>query len=111
MGTCAVPIRERTFSFDHSFWSHSAEYGCGGASFSNQADVHRVLGKFLLDNAFRGFNCSLFAYGEGQQGLPQPVLDRPWYTNETEASFPRRNRNKILMVALAYDSPCDVTLR
>lgn len=64
-----ICCRERTFSFDHSFWSHSsggrggAAAGEGGGSFSSQADVHQALGNFLLDNACRGFNCSLFAYG------------------------------------------------
>ena len=63
--------RERTFNFDHSFWSHSSgeerggnDVAGGGSSYSSQADVHRALGEFLVDNACQGFNCSLFAYGE-----------------------------------------------
>lgn len=73
---CHRFLRERTFSFDHSFWSHSPDDSTlgggggsggtdnGGSNFSSQADVHQALGEFLLDNACRGYNCSLFAYGE-----------------------------------------------
>ncbi|CAN0382752.1 unnamed protein product, partial [Laminaria digitata] len=76
---CHPHPRERTFSFDHSFWSHSPDDNTvgggssssgsagtdnGGSNFSSQADVHHALGEFLLDNACKGFNCSLFAYGE-----------------------------------------------
>ncbi|CAN0127487.1 unnamed protein product, partial [Laminaria digitata] len=74
---CYPRLRERTFSFDHSFWSHSpndnnvggggggtADADNGSGNFSSQADVHHTLGEFLLDSACKGFNCSLFAYGE-----------------------------------------------
>ncbi|CBJ32212.1 conserved unknown protein [Ectocarpus siliculosus] len=66
---------ERTFNFDHSFWSHSsAGRGLGGGRFSSQADVHQALGIFLLDNACRGFNCSLFAYGQTGSGKTYTML-------------------------------------
>ncbi|CAM9877538.1 unnamed protein product [Pylaiella littoralis] len=75
---------ERTFSFDHSFWSHSggrrggtnggAAAGEGGILFSSQADVHQALGIFLLDNACKGFNCSLFAYGQTGSGKTYTML-------------------------------------
>ncbi|CAM9375313.1 unnamed protein product, partial [Hapterophycus canaliculatus] len=72
---------ERTFSFDHSFWSHCSDRmkdaratGDGGGNFSSQADVHQALGNFLLDNACRGFNCSLFAYGQTGSGKTYTML-------------------------------------
>ncbi|CAM9261420.1 unnamed protein product [Ectocarpus fasciculatus] len=66
---------ERTFNFDHSFWSHSSGgRGLGGGRFSSQADVHQALGIFLLDNACRGFNCSLFAYGQTGSGKTYTML-------------------------------------
>lgn len=60
--------RERTFTFDHNFWSHAernlSDESEKGPPFSSQADVYRTLGEFLVDNAYNGFNCSLFAYGK-----------------------------------------------
>ncbi|CAM9232091.1 unnamed protein product [Ascophyllum nodosum] len=72
---------ERTFNFDHSFWSHSSgeerggnDVAGGGSSYSSQADVHRALGEFLVDNACQGFNCSLFAYGQTGSGKTYTML-------------------------------------
>ena len=47
----------RKFRFDNSFWSSA-----------NQESIHQELGSFILDNAFLGYNCSLFAYGQTGAG-------------------------------------------
>ena len=61
---------ERTFTFDYSFWSHDGFYVDDNGiniptnpKYADQNVVFEALGKQVLDNAWQGFNCCLFAYG------------------------------------------------
>lgn len=50
-GATAAPP-PKTFSFDHSFWSHEPT----DAHFANQEIVYKALGEGVLENAFDGYN-------------------------------------------------------
>lgn len=61
---------DRPYTFDYSFWSHDGfDTQPDGLMVKNaphyhdQDDVYVALGKQVLDNAWEGFNCCLFAYG------------------------------------------------
>ena len=63
---------EHIFSFDNSFWSYDGfendENGYSKPVGSNspyvdQQHVYNLLGKEVLDNAWQGYHCCLFAYG------------------------------------------------
>ena len=66
----------RTFTFDHSFWSHDCyieqENGYlspdSSGKYADQALVFDTLGKQILDNAWEGYHCCLFAYGQTGSG-------------------------------------------
>ncbi|XP_022096097.1 kinesin-like protein KIF28P isoform X3 [Acanthaster planci] len=66
----------KTFTFDYSYWSHDGftEQPDGilaanpGSNYASQQNVFNDLGQGVLDNAFQGFNCSLFAYGQTGSG-------------------------------------------
>ncbi|XP_069112007.1 kinesin-like protein KIF28 isoform X3 [Argopecten irradians] len=66
----------KKFSFDYSYWSHdgmveSAEglfEPTPGSNYASQRKVFEDLGQGVLDNAFEGYNCSLFAYGQTGSG-------------------------------------------
>ncbi|KAJ1488928.1 P-loop containing nucleoside triphosphate hydrolase protein, partial [Baffinella frigidus] len=54
----------KTFSFDYSYWSHSTE----DSHFATQKTVFDDLGIGVLENAWSGYNVSLFAYGQTGSG-------------------------------------------
>uniref|UniRef100_A0A8R1YT96 Kinesin-like protein n=1 Tax=Pristionchus pacificus TaxID=54126 RepID=A0A8R1YT96_PRIPA len=63
------------FTFDYSYWSHDGfkeeSNGYSAPADSKYADQRKVfndLGKGVLDNAWAGYNCSLFAYGQTGSG-------------------------------------------
>lgn len=65
----------KEFSFDFSYWSHdgyevNAEGMCvqTAPNYADQRTVFDDLGQGVLNNAFKGFNCSLFAYGQTGAG-------------------------------------------
>lgn len=66
----------KPFSFDYSYWSHDGftEGADGilieksGSNYASQRRVFQDLGQGVLDNAFEGYNCSLFAYGQTGSG-------------------------------------------
>ena len=66
----------RTFTFDHSFWSHDCyieqENGYlspdSSGKYADQNYVFETLGKQILDNAWEGYHCCLFAYGQTGSG-------------------------------------------
>lgn len=71
-GNASNPTGEREFTFDHSFWSHDGfvadDEGKSikdgpGSRYHDQEHVYDVLGNLVLDNAWDGFHCCLFAYG------------------------------------------------
>lgn len=68
--------KEQTFTFDQSFWSFDGfeveENGyCRPIPFERYADqkyVFDTFGKRVLDNAWQGYHCCLFAYGQTGAG-------------------------------------------
>ena len=66
----------KTFTFDHSFWSHDSyielENGYlspdDSGKYTDQKIVFETLGKQILDNAWEGYHCCLFAYGQTGSG-------------------------------------------
>lgn len=70
-----VTEQERPFTFDYSFWSHDGfsidENGVAikeSDKYWDQASVYDALGRQVLDNAWQGYNCCLFAYGQTGAG-------------------------------------------
>ncbi|XP_075250028.1 kinesin-like protein KIF28 isoform X4 [Convolutriloba macropyga] len=67
---------KKDFAFDFSYWSHDGykedSNGVllkdGSSNYATQRMVFDDLGKGVLDNAFEGYNCSLFAYGQTGSG-------------------------------------------
>jgi kinesin family protein 1 len=53
------------FSFDFSYNSFLAR---DDPEYATQAQVYGDLGVGILNNAFEGYNCSLFAYGQTGAG-------------------------------------------
>ena len=73
--------KERSFTFDHSFWSHNAynEEEDGylrpkGKRYADQAVVYEKVGKQVLNNALGGFHCCLFAYGQTGSGKSYSMI-------------------------------------
>jgi kinesin family protein 1 len=68
---------EKKFAFDYSYWSFDGfevkpdgYYApLAGSSYCDQKRVFEDLGVGILNNAFEGFNSSLFAYGQTGSGL------------------------------------------
>ena len=67
--------KPREFAFDFSYWSHDQfhtdEDGVligDDPKYATQRMVFDDLGQGVLDNAVKGFNCSLFAYGQTGAG-------------------------------------------
>ena len=67
--------QEKTFTFDHSFWSHdgfeTTETGYLKPiddRYADQSYVFNAVGKQILDNAWEGYHCCLFAYGQTGSG-------------------------------------------
>ena len=73
----------RPFSFDYSYWSHDGGKELESGLFVKEGDdvpyadqdmVFADVGMGILDNAWEGFNCSLFAYVVHWRVAPQLKL-------------------------------------
>merc|ERR550532_1096716 len=67
--------KEHVFTFDESFWSHDGfieENGvhlpAPGSRYADQRKVFDTFGIRVLNNAWDGFHCCLFAYGQTGAG-------------------------------------------
>jgi hypothetical protein len=80
----------RSFTYDYSYWSHdgytetpdgllvpAAQFECymclcvglmDDRTYVDQAQVFEDLGRGVLNNAFEGYNATLFAYGQTGAG-------------------------------------------
>eukprot|EP00929_Paragymnodinium_shiwhaense_P024576 TRINITY_DN15078_c0_g1_i1.p1 TRINITY_DN15078_c0_g1~~TRINITY_DN15078_c0_g1_i1.p1 ORF type:complete len:1061 (+),score=318.97 TRINITY_DN15078_c0_g1_i1:168-3350(+) len=75
-GIKAADGKVTRFTFDESFWSHDQFYNddagysnaLPGSNYADQRYVFEVFGKRVLDNAWEGFHCCLFAYGQTGAG-------------------------------------------
>eukprot|EP01147_Barroeca_monosierra_P002043 gene2043-5113_t len=61
---------EKTFTFDHSFWSFDAN----DIHFADQEYVYQNLGTGVLENAFKGYNACIFAYGQTGSGKSYTMM-------------------------------------
>ncbi|KAJ8308377.1 hypothetical protein KUTeg_013251 [Tegillarca granosa] len=73
----------KSFSFDHSYWSHDSyiEDGEGiyikdtdSSNYADQRQVYSDLGQGVLDNAWQGYNAALFAYGQTGSGKSYSMI-------------------------------------
>ncbi|KFO84215.1 Kinesin-like KIF1B [Buceros rhinoceros silvestris] len=63
----------KSFSFDHSYWSHtSPEDPC----FASQSRVYNDIGKEMLLHAFEGYNVCIFAYGQTGAGKSYTMMGK-----------------------------------
>lgn len=60
----------RTFNFDSCFWSANPE----DENYASQEHVYNKLGVSILDNAWEGYNCSIFAYGQTGAGKSYTMM-------------------------------------
>merc|ERR1719201_1215681 len=56
--------RDRKFTYDRCFWSCNPK----DAHFADQKMVFAFTGKPIIQNAYEGFNCCIFAYGQTGAG-------------------------------------------
>ena len=66
--------KEKIYTFDHSFWSHDGYkiredgyFEKEDEKYADQQVVFDAVGKQILDNAWEGYHCCLFAYGQQDQ--------------------------------------------
>ncbi|XP_076455652.1 kinesin-like protein KIF28 isoform X2 [Babylonia areolata] len=76
----------KKFTFDYSYWSHdgckteaNGYYGPdtshpNGKKFCDQKKVYSDLGQGILDNAWEGYNSTLFAYGQTGSGKSWSIV-------------------------------------
>eukprot|EP01079_Euglenida_sp_SAG-EU17-18_P008630 gene8630-7867_t len=60
-----APNKLERFTFDHLFWSHSNKDGNDQnlPEFADQEKIFQTLGMELTENAWKGYNSSILAYG------------------------------------------------
>uniref|UniRef100_A0A4W5LLQ6 Kinesin family member 1B n=1 Tax=Hucho hucho TaxID=62062 RepID=A0A4W5LLQ6_9TELE len=63
----------KSFSFDHSYWSHTT---VKDPTFASQSLVYNDLGKEMLQHAFDGYNVCIFAYGQTGAGKSYTMMGR-----------------------------------
>ena len=73
--------KERSFTFDHSFWSHDGfkieKEGmivAKNKKFADQDKVYEKVGRQVLTNAINGYHCCLFAYGQTGSGKSYSMI-------------------------------------
>jgi len=74
--------KPNTFTFDESFWGHEGfEDDDGysrpqlGSKYADQTYVFNTFGTRALDNAWAGYRCCLFAYGQTGAGKSYSMVD------------------------------------
>jgi kinesin family protein 1 len=60
----------KTFTFDYSFWSHDPSH----PTYASQKTVFETLGASVIENAWAGYNVSLFAYGQTGSGKSYSMM-------------------------------------
>ncbi|XP_017342909.1 kinesin-like protein KIF1B isoform X8 [Ictalurus punctatus] len=63
----------KSFSFDHSYWSHTTPED---PSFASQSQVYNDIGKEMLQHAFEGYNVCIFAYGQTGAGKSYTMMGK-----------------------------------
>ena len=85
----AMEVYTHRFTFDRSFWS------CDDSlPRASQETVFDAYGQWVLDNAWGGYNCSIFAYGQTGAGKPcQPCGANTGALESEEQLPPPRSAN------------------
>ena len=73
---------KRDFVFDFSYQSHNGfnvradgyTQPDKGSDYADQRKVYNELGGSILDNAWKGYHCTLFAYGQTGSGKSYSVM-------------------------------------
>ena len=73
--------KARDFTFDYSFWSHD-EFGTNekgyfyplSSKYTDQKKAFETVGVEILDNAWQGYHCCLFAYGQTGAGKSYSMI-------------------------------------
>ncbi|ESP03560.1 hypothetical protein LOTGIDRAFT_224357 [Lottia gigantea] len=65
--------KTNTFSYDHSYWSHTSPED---PNFASQKKVYEDIGIDMLDHAFEGYNVCIFAYGQTGSGKSYTMMGR-----------------------------------
>lgn len=72
------------FTFDDAFWSERLQpgsnegLGCGfPTQIATQADIFESIGIPFLNNAFDGYNSSIFTYGQTGSGKTHTMMGSP----------------------------------
>ena len=60
----------KSFTFDFSYWSHDPSH----PNYASQKTVFNDLGTLVLENAWAGYNVSLFAYGQTGSGKSYSMM-------------------------------------
>lgn len=71
----------KTFSFDHSYWSHTTDED---PCFASQTRVYNDIGREMLQHAFEGYNVCIFAYGQTGAGKSYTMMGKQ---EETQAGI------------------------
>jgi kinesin family protein 13 len=73
--------KERSFAFDHCFWSHDGfreekdgKFVSTSDKYADQNAVFDKVGKEILENAWAGYHCCLFAYGQTGSGKSYSII-------------------------------------
>jgi hypothetical protein len=74
-------IKTRDFTFDYSFWSHdgfdtdeAGYFKAADNKYADQQQVYDKVGVEILDNAWQGYHCCLFAYGQTGAGKSYSMI-------------------------------------
>ncbi|XP_037396985.1 kinesin-like protein KIF1C isoform X1 [Pygocentrus nattereri] len=76
--TCIVNPKQpkdsaKNFTFDYSYWSHTAE---DDLQFASQRQVYLDIGEEMLLHAFEGYNVCIFAYGQTGAGKSYTMMGK-----------------------------------
>ncbi|XP_068163719.1 kinesin-like protein KIF1C isoform X2 [Antennarius striatus] len=63
----------KSFTFDHSYWSHTA---ADDPAFASQRQVYLDIGEEMLLHAFEGYNVCIFAYGQTGAGKSYTMMGK-----------------------------------
>ncbi|XP_023821547.1 kinesin-like protein KIF1C [Oryzias latipes] len=63
----------KNFTFDHSYWSHTAPED---PQFASQHQVYKDIGEEMLLHAFEGYNVCIFAYGQTGAGKSYTMMGK-----------------------------------
>ncbi|XP_030648204.1 kinesin-like protein KIF1C [Chanos chanos] len=66
------PKDAKSFTFDHSYWSHSPT----DPAFASQRQVYLDIGEEMLLHAFEGYNVCIFAYGQTGAGKSYTMMGK-----------------------------------